>query len=288
MRDAVRRSRACGNMTGQIIPQAPARGNRAAFLCSRTNITGYPLATSRKSAQPRYRALADTLIDAILAGKYAVGAVLPGETDMAARFRVSRHTARDAMRLIEQAGLITRRRRIGSTVVSCELPMRYNQRIESINDLLQYSNASRLTVLDSTEVVLGEDAAAALGLKPGASCMFLKGIRHQRRDNRPFAYAEIFFPIASKALRERMRDPSVAALELTHKIDTPHLGRIEQTLVAESANRKLAAILKVKPGTALLKSLRVYVGASGRVAATATTWHTGDLFSYSTTLTKSG
>ena len=243
---------------------------------------------ARKPAQPRYRSVADTLMEGILSGKYPVGAILPGETDVATQFAISRHTARDAMRLLEQAGMITRRRRVGSMVVSNELPMRYNQRIESLNDLLQYSNASRLKVLESTEVVIDEAQAKLLRLKPGTACMFLLGIRYQRHDNRPFAYSEIFLPVASKATRDKMRDPLAAARELTRKVDTPHLQSIEQTLVAESATKKLAGILKIRAGASLLKSMRVYFGSNGRVAATSTTWHAGDLFSYSTTLTKSG
>ncbi|MBL8382543.1 MAG: GntR family transcriptional regulator [Burkholderiales bacterium] len=244
------------------------------------------MASSRKPALPRYRRVADTLIEGILSGRYPVGTVLPGETEVAAQFAISRHTARDAMRLIEQAGMITRRRRVGSMVVSNELPMRYNQRIESLNDLLQYSNASRLTVLAATEVALDAASAELLRAKPGGPCMFLTGIRHQRHDNRPFAYSEIFFPVERRAVRERMRDPQTAARELTRKVDTPHLSAIEQTLVAEAATRRIAAILKLRPGAALLKSMRVYIGAAGKVVATSTTWHAGDLFSYSTTLTK--
>lgn len=232
--------------------------------------------------------IADTLIQGILHGKYPLGAVLPGETEMAQHYGISRHTARDAMRLIEATGMITRKRRVGSTVVSNQLPMRYNQRIQSVGDVLQYGNASRLKVTESSVVLLDAAVANLLKLKAGSPCMLLKGIRYQRHDNRPFAYSEIHFPVASAAQRERMLDPAVATLLFVRKVDTPHLSCIEQTLMAEAASKKLAAILKVRPGTAMLKSMRIYVGSSGRITAAATTWHTGDLFSYSTTLTKSG
>jgi len=232
--------------------------------------------------------IADALIQDILNGKYPLGAVLPGETEMAQHLGISRHTARDAMRLVEETGMITRRRRVGSTVVSNQLPMRYNQRIQSVGDVLQYGNASRLKVIESSVVLLDAANAALLKQKAGSPCMLLKGIRYQRHDNRPFAYSEIHFPVASAAQRSRMLDPALATLWFVRKVDTPHLSSIEQTLMAEAASKKLAAILAVRPGTAMLKSMRIYVGNSGRITASATTWHTGDLFSYSTTLTKSG
>ena len=242
----------------------------------------------KKPLAPRYRVVADNLIAGILGGKYPLGTVLPGETEVAAQFAVSRHTARDAMRLIEEAGMIRRKRRVGSTVVSDQLPMRYNQRIDSLADVLQYGNASRLRVLESTQIALDEALASRLRLKPGASCMLLKCIRHQSHDKRPFAYSEIYFPGNSAAQRERMRDPELATIELVKFVDTPRLSAIEQTLVAENVSVDLAAMLQVKPGAATLKAVRLYVATSGRVAAAATTWHAGDLFSYSTTLTKPG
>ena len=237
--------------------------------------------------QPRYRVVADKLIAGILAGRFPKGSILPGETEVARQFGISRHTARDAMRVLEQAGMITRRRRVGSMVISDELPMRYNQRIQSINDLLQYSNASRLKVFESLEAVLVDGTAALLRLKPGAICMLLKCIRYQRHDNRPFAYSEIYFPTAGAAQRTRMLDPDFATLALLRKVDTPRLGSIEQTLSAESASRKLALLLKLKTGAATLRSNRLYVDTAGKPVAAATTWHAGDLFSYTTTLTKS-
>ncbi len=247
-----------------------------------------PLSRLTKPLAPRYRIVADKLIAGILGGKYPLGSVLPGETEVAAQFEVSRHTARDAMRLIEEAGMIRRKRRVGSKVVSDQLPMRYNQRINSLSDVLQYGNASRLRVLESSQIVLDETLAARLRLKPGAPCMLLKCIRHQRHDERPFAYSEIYFPGNNAAQRERMLDSELATIELVKFVDTPRLSAIEQTLVAETVSADLAAMLQVKSGAATLKAVRIYVATSGRIAAAATTWHAGDLFSYSTTLTKPG
>ncbi|MFN7236834.1 MAG: GntR family transcriptional regulator, partial [Brevundimonas sp.] len=65
-------------------------------------------------ASPRYRQLAETLRAAIARGDFPVGSQLPPELELAQTHGVSRHTARDAIRLLSEAGLIARRRGAGT------------------------------------------------------------------------------------------------------------------------------------------------------------------------------
>ena len=66
---------------------------------------------------PYYRHMASVLMDEIGKGAYSVGAALPTERELCERFEVSRHTTRDALKVLEQKGLIKRRQGSGSTVV---------------------------------------------------------------------------------------------------------------------------------------------------------------------------
>ena len=55
---------------------------------------------------PTYRLIADRLRAAIETGRYRPGQRLPSAHDLAAEWGVNEHTARDAMKLLERAGLI--------------------------------------------------------------------------------------------------------------------------------------------------------------------------------------
>lgn len=57
---------------------------------------------------PAFRVIAQELEQQVLAGDLVVGSVLPGELSLAKRFNVSRSTIREAIRLLEQLGLIRR------------------------------------------------------------------------------------------------------------------------------------------------------------------------------------
>jgi GntR family transcriptional regulator len=69
-------------------------------------------------AESRSRQIADALIEAITSAKYPIGATLPNEHQLCARFKVSRATVSVALRQLEELGLVYRRTRTGTQVVS--------------------------------------------------------------------------------------------------------------------------------------------------------------------------
>ncbi len=63
---------------------------------------------TRDRGSSAFRLIAQELEQQVLAGDLPVGSVLPGELSLASRFNVSRSTVREAIRLLEQLGLIRR------------------------------------------------------------------------------------------------------------------------------------------------------------------------------------
>lgn len=57
---------------------------------------------------PAFRTIAAQLEAQVLSGELPMGSTLPGETTLASRFAVSRSTIREAIRLLEQIGIIRR------------------------------------------------------------------------------------------------------------------------------------------------------------------------------------
>lgn len=53
---------------------------------------------------------------AIVAGEFPVGTILPGDAELAARFKVSRTVLREAMKTLSAKGLVVPRARIGTRV----------------------------------------------------------------------------------------------------------------------------------------------------------------------------
>jgi GntR family phosphonate transport system transcriptional regulator len=72
-----------------------------------------------------WRQIADQLRLAIATGAFEIGSRLPGETELAERFRVNRHTVRAALKVLERNGLVRARQGRGTFVLgNVEAPRR--------------------------------------------------------------------------------------------------------------------------------------------------------------------
>src|SRR3546814_19168491 len=71
-------------------------------------------------SQPRYLEVADALLADIMAGQFPVGTMLPTEIELCGRFDVSRFTVREALRRLDEMGLVSRRQGSGPVVRSGE------------------------------------------------------------------------------------------------------------------------------------------------------------------------
>ena len=61
------------------------------------------------ASQPRYVLLAQALMKDIAQGVYPVGSLLPTEYGLCTQFGLSRHTVREAIRRLQERGLVTRK-----------------------------------------------------------------------------------------------------------------------------------------------------------------------------------
>ncbi|GIX32260.1 MAG: transcriptional regulator [Lysobacterales bacterium] len=236
--------------------------------------------------KPRYLRLADRLIAGIRSGEFAVGDLLPTELELCREFGVSRHTAREGLRLLEQMGLIERRRGAGTRVIARHSPVQYRQTVQSIDDLLQYGAATRLelidTVLESADPLL----AGRVGVESGSVLIRLRGLRRPRDGGLPIAYTEVWIPRPRGRLGDRLLDPTDAIYALMDLLNLRHLVRVEQLIEAESLSSDRAQALGVEPGSPALRFTRRYFGQGERLLAHAESSHPAGRFSYRTVLSR--
>ena len=95
---------------------------------------------------PRYRQLASALRADITEGRYGVGDHLPPEMELCQIYAASRHTVRDALRLLREAGLVQRRRGAGTTVIANEIAPSFVQPLGGPETLTQYAREAKLIV----------------------------------------------------------------------------------------------------------------------------------------------
>jgi DNA-binding GntR family transcriptional regulator len=136
-----------------------------------------PRAPASASSQPRYLQIAGELTRAIASGRYPVGARLPTELELCEHFSISRFTAREAVRVLSTAGLITRRQRAGTVVIARPDEARYTHDAASVRDLFQYAIDTELKLMYVGKVALDKARAAQFGAQAGDEWIYAIGIR---------------------------------------------------------------------------------------------------------------
>ncbi len=234
----------------------------------------------RSSRKPRYLQIAETLREEIHRGEHPVGQHLPTESALCKRFGTSRFTARAALRLIEEMGLISRRRGSGTTVLSAEAQNDFEQRIHSFDDLLQFTNATGLQLLFSDRIHADPTLAGWLNVRVGSDCLHFHGIRHHRRTQHPYCLGDIYRRASWQGLPQGFEHMEEAMRHYIERQDLQQIGRVEQSLSAVALTADQAHELQVPLNTPGFRSLRRYFDLKGHLVLVALTLHPGHLFSY--------
>ena len=236
----------------------------------------------RSSRKPRYLQIAEILREEIRNGTHPVGRRMSGETDLCRRFKASRFTIREALRHLDDAGLIVRKRGSGTLVRSSEAQVSYEQHIRSIDDLLQFTNATKFRFLHTDRIPADPTLASWLDLRAGVECIHLHGIRYHRRTGLPYCLGEVYRRASWHGLPQGFARMEDALRQMMEEEFDRHFGKIEQSLSAVKMTEEEARELQVPADTPGFRSVRRYFDLRGRLVLVAVTLHPGPQFSYFT------
>jgi GntR family transcriptional regulator len=236
---------------------------------------------------PRYVALAEALRADIAGGMLEVGDLLPSEHALMAANGASRHTVREALRILTEAGLIVRKRGVGAQVVAKDRPPAFTQTLGGVDDLLQYARSARLAPQRVQIIHPGIAAARALGLPPRVAFARIDGIRVDD-GGRTLAAATIYVREDLAPDMAELETVSGSVMEWISRTRGVKAARIEQSISAGMLTPREASALGVPGGGAGLRTRRRYLDTSGRVIAASDTVHPGDGFTYRMVLNREG
>jgi GntR family transcriptional regulator len=241
----------------------------------------------RKSTRlPRYRAIAAKLQTDIGAGRYPVGSLLPPELKLCKTFRASRHTMREALRVITEQGLITRRAGAGSVVTAAAQPAVFTHTVGSLAQWMRYPDDTWRETVSAQEVVADKRLAARIRSEPGQKWFCITSVRRSDHHSDPLAWTEIYvLPKFASVIRQK-EHPRVSVHVQVEKMFGETVERAQLEVFATKISAKLARILKVKPGTAALTMVRRYWGQKSGHFETTVVTHPEGRYTYSMELTR--
>ncbi|MEO6985024.1 MAG: GntR family transcriptional regulator [Paralcaligenes sp.] len=216
-------------------------------------------------ASTRYRAIYEDLAQGIRTGRFPVMTLLPTEHKLCGQYGASRHTVREAIRMLTEAGMVSRRRGVGTRVETDTPSTRYTQQISELADLFQYISNANLQIQSVSTIKVSTRLAKMLGCEPGRQWLRVKAIKLLGGHETPVAFSVAYIHLDYAAIRA---DIGKVRLPLSHLIEKRYSERIREVNQEFSAipiKDDIAAALKVAPNTAGLVITRRYYGEHNRL-----------------------
>jgi DNA-binding GntR family transcriptional regulator len=227
---------------------------------------------------PLYARIEAKLRDAIAEGRHPVGTLLPTEAELCAALKVSRHTIREALRRLVEAGLVERRQGAGSIVVAREPSRGDVHTIPGIDGLRRYAADTRLVIARrGLSPLTREEAAQTLG-QPGEGWLRVEGVR-VGQDGRPLATAEVLIAPRYVAIAGDLPERS-AIYRLIEARFGVAVEEVVQEISAGHLPAPVAALLRRRPREVGMFFMRRYVETSGATMLVSRSWHPAERFTY--------
>ncbi len=233
---------------------------------------------------PLYYQMASLMREQIIAGRYAPGDRFPTEAELVEEYGLSRITVRQALRSLEEEGLIRREPGRG-TFVTEQRPFAGRLALDSsIEDLISMGFATSVLLLDIGDISATPEDAARLKVPPGAPLVEVSRVRYYRKE--PFSFVINHLP----AEIGRRLDVKYLKRGSMLKFLEEHLGirlrDAEQIVRATLADAKLAHWLKTRIGAPLLFIDRVVRTDDERPVMRTLTYYRSDIYSFTAHLTR--
>jgi DNA-binding GntR family transcriptional regulator len=228
-----------------------------------------------------------TLKQEIVTGIYPVDSRLPPEAALRERFDVSRHTIREALRELRDAGLVESRQGFGTTVVRPGTPRPYVHEVASINDLIEVANATRYDVSDSEVIAIDREIAQRLHSKAGSNWLRVEGFRYAANEPTPVCWTEVYVHADFAGVARLIGRRSGPIYLWIEDLYGESVAEVEQSLRMGRAPERIAGKLGVVTDAAVIEVQRLYRLTSGVVAEVALNVYPADRFELTMTLRRS-
>lgn len=209
------------------------------------------------------------------------GDQLPSEAELAYRFGVARTTTREALKLLEQDGLIDVRHGLGRYVSQLAALERPITRLESVTEMM----ASRGYQISNSVVSVAvgpanEDEATALDEPVGTEVVRLERVRLYRTD--PIIYSLDVFPRSALETQLDAVDWSASLLELLERNGhraVSAAAQIQAARLSEEGRRASAAGL-ADPDAPWILLVQRHFDEAGRPFLVSHDYYRGDRFTF--------
>lgn len=231
---------------------------------------------------PRYVQVTEVLAREIREGHYPVGTLLPPEPQLCQRFAVSRHTVREAVRLLCEQGLVARQQGVGTRVLATHGESRYVASLSSLGDLMAYAQQTRLKYLGSRWTDADAPLARLLRCNENERWLELDTFRYPVEGGAPIVHMRIFVRPQCDGMQHALEDGDAWIYGLVEKYGGERILEAKQVVGAIGVPEASARVLGVEPGSPGLFVRRYYLGRNSQLLSVSLNVYPVDRFEFAT------
>ena len=238
--------------------------------------------------RPRHIRIKDILLARIEAGTYPIGSYLPTEKSLCGEFAASRHTVREALRGLTEAGLIQRRQGAGSQIIAIRPQQRYVHAMRSLEELFQYAADTEFRISSRLEAKPSpEDAPLLTGTDDGA-WLVVEGMRHDRNGRGPICFSRVYINREFAAISDDLPGLHGAIHRYIEERFAVEVAEAEQEFCVVPTPPEAAAALGRRPEDVSVRVLRRYLDKDGGIILVSINMHPADQFTYAMRMRRQG
>lgn len=237
----------------------------------------------------RYAEVARDLTEGIASGRFPVGSLLPTEFELCGQYQTSRHTVRVALQELQELGLVSRRKNVGTRVEALKPTGSYRQSLASVDDLVQFGATHVRTVRAVEEIVTDLVLAKELGCPGGTRWLRISSLRMDGgEEGQPIGWTDVYIDPAYAEIGDLVRtSPETLISALIEARYGRRIAQIRQDIQAVSVPPALAGELQIEAGAPALKVVRRYFDSARKAFEITITIHPAERFTFSMQLNRS-
>lgn len=232
--------------------------------------------------KPRYVQLAQTLMREIADGTRPVGSRLPSEVELAEQHGLSRTTVRSALDLIEELGLVSRRRKLGTIVEATRPREDYVGSVTTLEELFQYAEETQRVLHSVDDVVCDAELARRLECAPGDVWMHVTMTRiDPKRPHSPICVTDVYLePELGRLVRDQLSRPDGLIYAMIEESTGRFVVSVTQSIRAVMLTEPQADLVNAPAGSVGLEITRHYRDQLGSTCQITVSTHPADRFTY--------
>ena len=238
----------------------------------------------RHSVVPLYYQIQQNLLQDIRAGRWKPGKPLPSEEVISKRLRVSRMTARQALKSLCSLGVAYSQRGKGTFVSEIKLEKNFRQ-VQSFTEEMEARGSRPHSNLISSEVVpAGAEVAEALSLSPEERVIRIRRVRVA--DTLPMGVETTCLPqLLCPDLPDKF-DPRTSLYRTLAQVYGIHIVQADEVVEAGLANSEEARLLGIRKGSPVFLFTRTSFVEGGKAVEYVKSAFRGDRYKITNRLTQ--